>query len=264
MHSIFDSAIDLTTQDGQKMHSIMACKPVGVVLKPDGPSKPIITTELNSAPTMERPPNNTLTRLHDEAMSYFVKEMYGEALTIFAEAFSLIHRYLQQDNQYPQTELEQNQTSIPVYSRRARRYESLREKFLILPNPLEPPDNSRFSLDQFSFITLYNVTLCTHLTAMTSRSRQQLQKSLQLWEMIYSLQWRDGLNLESVHTLAILNNMGQAHRLLGNEASSTKCYQNIERALTVLRERKEEVVFGGFFMYTAQLMLNPSQVASAA
>jgi hypothetical protein len=82
--------------------------------------------------------------------------------------------------------------------------------------------------------------------------------------MIYSLQWRDGLNLGSVHTLAILTNLGQAHRLLGNEASSKKCCQNIETALTVLRDRKEEVEFGGFFMSTAQLMLNPPRVAAAA
>jgi hypothetical protein len=82
--------------------------------------------------------------------------------------------------------------------------------------------------------------------------------------MLYSLQWRDGLNLGSVHILAILTNLGQAHRLVGNEASSKKCYQNIETALIVLRDRNEEVEFGGFFMSTAQLILNPPRVASAA
>jgi hypothetical protein len=218
--------------------------------------------ELNSVTTMERPPIFILIRLHDEAMGYFVKEMYGEALTTFTEVFSLIHRYLQR-KQNPRLELEQNQPSIPVYSRRARKCESLREK-LIFPNPIETPENSSFSLDQFSFITLYNLTLCTHIAAMMSRSRPQLQKSLQLWKMLYSLQWRDGLNLGSVHTLAILTNLGQAHGVLGNEASSNTCYQNIEKVLTVLRERKEEVIFGGFFMSTAQLMLNPPRVASAA
>ena len=38
MPSIFDSAIDLSTQDGRKMYT-MACKPLGVVLKPDGSNK---------------------------------------------------------------------------------------------------------------------------------------------------------------------------------------------------------------------------------
>jgi hypothetical protein len=38
MPSIFDSVIDLATHDGRKMCS-MACKPLGVVLKPDGSNK---------------------------------------------------------------------------------------------------------------------------------------------------------------------------------------------------------------------------------
>jgi hypothetical protein len=38
MPSIFDSAIDLATHDGRKMYS-MACKPLGVILKPDGSNK---------------------------------------------------------------------------------------------------------------------------------------------------------------------------------------------------------------------------------
>ena len=38
MPSIFDSVIDLATHDGRKMYS-MACKPLGVILKPDGSNK---------------------------------------------------------------------------------------------------------------------------------------------------------------------------------------------------------------------------------
>jgi hypothetical protein len=38
MSSILESAIDLGTGDGQKMYT-MACKPLGVILKPDGTSK---------------------------------------------------------------------------------------------------------------------------------------------------------------------------------------------------------------------------------
>jgi hypothetical protein len=134
---------------------------------------------------MEHPPIIVLIRLHNEAMGYFVKEMYGEALTIFTEVFSLIHWYLQSKHN-PRLELEQNQPSIPIYFRRARKFESLQEK-LIFPNPIETPENSHFSLDQFSFITLYNLTLCTYVAAMMSRSRPQLQKRLYgKWSIPYN------------------------------------------------------------------------------
>jgi hypothetical protein len=58
----------------------------------------------------------------------------------------------------------------------------------------------------------------------------------------------------------ILTNLGQAHGLPGNKASSTKCYQNIKTVLAVIRERKGDVVFGDFFMSTTQLILNPLRV----
>lgn len=91
-----------------------------------------------------------------------------------------------------------------------------------------------------------------------------LQKGLELWELVYGLQWREELNLQSVHTLAILHNLGHAHKLLGNEANSMKCYQNIVTALTVMRERKVEVNYATFFMSAAQRMLSPPRAAPAA
>jgi hypothetical protein len=215
-------------------------------------------------------PNSTLLYLHEHALACYEKGMYEEARTIFAENSSLIHQNLQLDRQEKIPSRQEPDSccilSSPIYCRDYKcAQSSLLRDSLIFPYPLTPPTRSDFSIDQFVFITQYNLALSTHIAAITEqRLEEQLPKALQLWELVCSLQRRRVFHLQSVHTLAILNNVGRLHSMLGNEISSRKCYQNIVTTLSVLRDRKEKVNCGHFFMWAAQQMLSPPRAAPAA
>jgi hypothetical protein len=212
---------------------------------------------------MENTPMNALLSLRDEAMSRYEGGMYEEARLVYEETFSLIHRHLQDGRKHPVELVEQDKRSSPLYSRGHRSNNLVRESFMF-SHPLKCPENASLSFDQFAFVTLYNLALSTHVAAIMSKNRQMLQKSLELWDLVYCLQWREELNLQSVHSVAILHNIGHAHKLLGNEAHSKKCYQNIVTALTLMREREEELNYSTFFMSAAQRVLSPPRAAPAA
>jgi hypothetical protein len=83
-------------------------------------------------------------------------------------------------------------------------------------------------MDQFAFVALYNLALSTHVSALdNSRTRRSLQKAVDRWELLYSLQWREGLNLLRAHALIILTNLGHVRGILGIEADRKVCYPHI-------------------------------------
>jgi tetratricopeptide (TPR) repeat protein len=215
-------------------------------------------------------PSSTLLYLHEHALACYEKGMYEEARTIFEENFSLIHQNLQLDDRQEKISARQEPdayciSSSPAYCRSCRCENSLLRDTLIFPYPLTPPTRSDFSIDQFAFITLYNLALSTHIAAITEqRQQEELPKALQLWELVYSLQQKEVFHLQSVHTLAILTNLGHVHSMLGNEIDSRKCYQNVVTTLKVLINRKDKVNYGHFFMWAAHQMLSPPRAAPAA
>ena len=133
---------------------------------------------------------------------------------------------------------------------------------LMFSSPLQIHPSNEFSLDQLAFTTIYNLALATHVRSIRDHSLRF--KSVQMWEMVYALHRRDGLRLQTHHVLAILMNLGHANLLMGNKRSSRTCYENIEMALAVHKERNQNVEHCGLFMSAAQFMLNPPMSAPAA
>jgi hypothetical protein len=224
---------------------------------------------------METTPLNTLLYLYHTAMRSFEKGMYEQAGMEFTETFSLVSRILREKKNaalhrpdemcfddfdlYPFVQVT---LSSPPYSSCYFGSLESQETLMIFPHPLNLPE--LFTIEQFAFITLYNLALSTYVSALVNnRSTRQLQKATELWELIYSLQWREELNLQPVHTLAILTNLGHARRVLGNEASSKVCYQNILTTLEFMRGRNEDVHYKSFFMYAAHRMLSTEAAAAA-
>jgi hypothetical protein len=154
--------------------------------------------------------------------------------------------------------------SVPSFSRCTKSHSA---QDLLFERPLFI--SLEFSLDMFAFVTLYNLALATHLSAVTSQdtcfAREKLEKTLELWKIVYSLQWREDCQLSYVHTLAILANLGHVNLLLGNGISSKECYRRLLTTLEFMRHNDDKKVeYQSFFIDAAYSMLSPGQAAAAA
>lgn len=132
--------------------------------------------------------------------------------------------------------------------------------------PLQVP--KLVTIQQFVFISLYNLALSTHLSALshTTTEKQEvlMKRAVKQWGLVYALQWRQGLNLRAPHGLAILLNLGHANGVTGNVAGSNACYQNILSAIHILDSRKQVIPNKAFFLYNAFRMLGGKTTPIAA
>lgn len=133
------------------------------------------------------------------------------------------------------------------------------------------------TVNQFAFVTLYNLALSTHLSALlcarsvektpTEPTSVTMHTAAKLWALVYSFQWRPALNLKPVHALAVLVNLGYAQCGVGNIQGSKRCFENILSAIQILEGRNQTVPNRSFFVYSAFRMLSGDKciaVASAA
>jgi hypothetical protein len=138
---------------------------------------------------------------------------------------------------------------------------------VVFPHPLKLPEY--VSMDQFVFITLFNLALSIHSDALKSPppycQEDLYQKALELWDLAYSMQLQDEeLKINYAHKLAMLTNLGHLHGIIGNRSSSKICYEHILGALhDLLRERKHDVSFWDFFFNVAHRMLSVDAAAAA-
>jgi tetratricopeptide (TPR) repeat protein len=119
-----------------------------------------------------------------------------------------------------------------------------------------------------SFILLYNLALSHHLSALESNnSRKRLRKALSLYELAYTLQMTENVQLTVLQTMAIVNNLGQIHTALENEAKSKQCFQHLLSTIVFLNdcgERESVEQMDGFVSNVMPLILKGSASASAA
>lgn len=215
-----------------------------------------------------------LCNLHEEAVLCYSKGLYENASAIFARNFEQIHGYLQQpccEEGGDNAALESSSTSpfyLPIHQ---QQQEEQQQKQLVFHLPLHhghrhgTNDYDRYSIERLAFTSVYNLALSTHMAALTTNKTIQCTvRAVKLWELVYNLSDRDGLDLQPVHTLAILTNLGHSYLLSGMEERSYHCYHTILGVLQIIRENKEEVTFESFFMSTAQTVLTPDPAAAAA
>lgn len=132
----------------------------------------------------------------------------------------------------------------------------------IHPRVLRFPEQC--SINQFAFVTLYNLTLSTHIVALTCNADTSMRQAARLWEIVYSFQWRQSLNLKPVHSLAILVSLGHAQDIAGNKLGSKKGFENVLSAIQILDGRKQQVPNKSFFLYSAFRMLRTDAVSAAS
>ena len=202
---------------------------------------------------------------------YFIAtEQYEKAVACFGDALDAVKIFLKEGKLTAVGSF--GRSSTPAFCRFLKDRKSTAFENSVFRNPLLIPENP-CSKDQVSFIIIYNLALAHHLNASSHRNNsEKLERVLRLWELVYDLHWQSNLGLQTIHTCAILNNLGHVNQLLGDMERCRKCFESL---LSIIVRVTDEV--GGrersflhynenqsFFLNVAQLILQDSMAAPAA
>jgi tetratricopeptide (TPR) repeat protein len=111
------------------------------------------------------------------------------------------------------------------------------------PIVLAEDDASSYTLNAYSFLTVFNLALAHHLDALSKEvtseitsdsSCCQFQAALSLYELAYSLQMQDDACVTALHACAIINNIGQVQRKLKNDEIAERCFEHLLSMLMVV------------------------------
>ena len=142
-------------------------------------------------------------------------------------------------------------------------------------NPLNLRDRRDCSNLQLSFVVAYNLALASSLCAMFDCGRykdtqSQLCRARNLWELVYDMHMEEP-DLDSLHSCAILHNLGCIYRALGQYERWKKCMSNLHMATIYLEEETKEMDFHrgmshavAFFLNSVERALMESGAAPAA
>jgi tetratricopeptide (TPR) repeat protein len=77
---------------------------------------------------------------------------------------------------------------------------------------------------KLSIVAMYNLALSYHLCAFQRQSLEHIEKALSYYQLAYKI-LIDETHVVVSQAMAILNNIGQIHRLLRNDAVAKDCFQ---------------------------------------
>jgi hypothetical protein len=162
-------------------------------------------------------------------------------------------------------------------------YQSLKSSDFIYSSPVQVPasDFSVLGLHvevALVSIVVFNLALAHHLLAIQTHTHyphldrtgsQILAKAMKLYELAIRLQQDDATlcsaNFSGLFILSSLNNLGDVHRLLGDERASEYCYQQLQSLLMYLSYRNKSSTapldYSIFFKNTMQQNRNAGPAA---
>lgn len=121
---------------------------------------------------------------------------------------------------------------------------------------------------KMSFVLLYNLALTHHLSALEGPvSMKKLRKALSLYELAYTVQVTEDIQLTVMQTMAIVNNLGQIHVAMSNSDKADQCFQHLLSTLMYLSDcddRQSIEQIDGFMSSVMPLILGGSKLAPAA
>jgi hypothetical protein len=122
---------------------------------------------------------------------------------------------------------------------------------------------------EISIAFMFNLALSHHLHALRyddARNREDvLREAIQLYELAYTVQMQEEVDLSFECTMAITNNLGQIHHLLGDQEMSSQCFQHLLSTILLVQSYGEPTACQteGFVQSVSHLILKKS-VAPAA
>jgi tetratricopeptide (TPR) repeat protein len=120
---------------------------------------------------------------------------------------------------------------------------------------------------KMSFVLLYNLALTHHLSALQGeKSQKRLRKALALYELAYTIQMNENIQLTILQTMAIVNNLGQIHAAMDNDEKAEQCFQHLLSTLMFVNDACDHDAadqIDGFISNVLSLILSSTAAGAA-
>jgi hypothetical protein len=124
--------------------------------------------------------------------------------------------------------------------------------------------------ETLSFVLLYNLALAYHLRGLTDRLSRNayLSTALTLYEHAHAMLTIDeGMDVSSLHIMAIASNLGHVHALLGHKRRANVCFQHLLSVILYVVDCGEgtskELNLEGFFCNIMPIIATKVTAAAA-
>jgi tetratricopeptide (TPR) repeat protein len=229
-----------------------------------------------------------VSRFNNEGVTLIESGLYNEAISEFSKGLTLVKKILAlqgDDDEADEAETSSEQGSqSPSYhfhkmqEPKAKNDCENQEEFVsdepfIFKAPLyiqsRVTDHKSFTYYvESSFMLLYNLALTHHLSSINGNNTQKsLRKALALYELAYTIQTTEDIQLTVLQTMAIANNLGQIHAALEDEEKSRQCFQHLLSSIMFMNdcgERDSVEQMDGFIANVMPLILMGSSAPAAA
>ena len=118
---------------------------------------------------------------------------------------------------------------------------------------------------------MFNLAIAYHARATNSPDEDSnFLVALRLYELTFTLQAIEDLDLGTLVTLAILNNLGQINKRLNNETNAKRCFENLLASIFYLIDEAhaiadfQEIVRLFFSIALSELILSHPLTAPSA
>jgi tetratricopeptide (TPR) repeat protein len=200
-----------------------------------------------------------VSRFNNEGVSLIESGLYDEAIVEFSKGLTLVKKILalQGDDQADEAAADSKMTSAEPASQSPAYHfhkmqepkttnecwdqeEVLSDEPFIFRAPLyiqsRVTDHTSFTYYvESSFMLLYNLALTHHLSALSGDNTQKsLRKALVLYELAYTIQTTEDIQLTVLQTMAIANNLGLIHSALKDEEKARQCFQHLLSSIMFL------------------------------
>jgi hypothetical protein len=121
---------------------------------------------------------------------------------------------------------------------------------------------------EISIALMFNLALSHHLHALRyddARNQEYvLHQAMQLYELAHTVQMQEDIELSVECTMAITNNLGQIHHLLGDQEMSSQCFRHLLSTILFLQSYGESTYQTEGFVQSVSHLILKRYVAAAA
>jgi tetratricopeptide (TPR) repeat protein len=204
---------------------------------------------------MDGAPEILAARYINLGVAYYEKGRIQEAVVAFADALSMSKHVVEYDNDPKRENDDIYDLDCPFQPEfgKSEKIMSTPNDLSIFLNPIRVPGMLPGSkvCKTLSLIAMFNLAICNHRNAIVNNmDRRMLRKALQLYELAYAIQMQEGIDMTLTPTMIIMSNVGNIHKIMGNDDNAMQCFQHLLSTLMFLVEAGERDMvweFDGFF-----------------
>jgi len=215
---------------------------------------------------------------------------YDDAIRDFSKGLNMVKEVLAQHEDDEEDEMDFDDESSPNFPLQddfhfadsqnyvAAQKKASADEHFIFRSPIVVPGNSMQPTSfqyyvKLSYVLLYNLALSHHLSALAQATtngltpNKKLQKAIALYELAYTIQMTEDIQLSVLQTMAIVNNLGQIHTALGSKEKSQQCFQHLLSTIMFVNDCGDHDAvqqMDGFMGNVMELILKTSNAAPAA